>query len=144
MITTVISSARMAKTSQHPAAPIPNDEVWRQLLVTDPEFRLLHEQARLADEVAVAVFTYRHDHGLSQRALADMLSMRQPQVARIESGEVNPTMETLTRLSKVLGLRIRIDISPDDPSPELAPIDAAYTTVTITQPRRRRKARSGP
>lgn len=131
----------MRRASDNPRTTIPNDEVWRQLLASDPAFRLAHEQGRVADELAIAVFTYRHQHGLSQRALAERLGMRQPQVARIESGEVNPTMETLTRLSKALGLRIRIDITPDDPSPEFAPIDSAFTTVTITQPRRRRPAK---
>lgn len=139
MITRLISSPTMEPRSTKTSGGIPHEQVVRDLLATDPAFRLLHEQERVADEVALAVFTYRRRHGLSQRALADMLGMRQPQVARLESGEVNPTMETLTRLSKVLGLRIRIDISPDDPSPELAKIDSAYTTVTITQPRRTRK-----
>jgi len=113
---------------------VPHDEVLAELLATNSAFRAEFERAKMASAVALAVFTYRTDRGLSQRALADMLGMRQPQVARIEAGEVNPTMDTLTRLSKALGLHVTIDITPDDPRPDLAPIDTAFTTVTVAQP----------
>ena len=117
-----------------PTTTVPHDEVLAKLLATNSAFRAEFERAKLASAVALAVFTYRTDRGLSQRALADMLGMRQPQVARIEAGEVNPTMDTLTRLSKALGLHVTIDITPDDPRPDLAPIDTAFTTVTVAQP----------
>jgi len=117
-----------------PTPVVPHDEVLAELLATNSAFRAEFERAKLASAVALAVFTYRTDRGLSQRALADMLGMRQPQVARIEAGEVNPTMDTLTRLSKALGLHVTIDITPDDPRPDLAPIDTAFTTVTVAQP----------
>ena len=113
---------------------VPHDEVLADLLATNSAFRTECERAKLASAIALAVFTYRADRGLSQRALADMLGMRQPQVARMEAGEVNPTMDTLTRLSKALGLHVTIRITPDDPSPDLAPIDTAFTTVTVAQP----------
>ena len=113
---------------------VPHDEVLAELLATNSAFRAEFERAKLASAVALAVFTYRTDRGLSQRALADMLGMRQPQVARIEAGEVNPTMDTLTRLSKALGLHVTIDITTDDPRPDLAQIDTAFTTVIVAQP----------
>ena len=113
---------------------VPHDEVLADLLATNSAFRTECERAKLASAIALAVFTYRTDRGLSQRALADMLGMRQPQVARMEAGEVNPTMDTLTRLSKALGLHVTIRITPDDPSPGLTPIDSAFTTVTVAQP----------
>ena len=117
-----------------PTTMVPHDEVLAELLATNSAFRAEFERAKLASAVALAVFTYRTDRGLSQRALADMLGMRQPQVARMEAGEVNPTMDTLTRLSKALGLHVTIRITPDDPSPDLALIDTAFTTVTVAQP----------
>lgn len=114
--------------------PIPHHEVVDGLLTTDPAYRAAHERAKVASAVALAVFTYRTDRGMTQRALADMLGMRQPQVARIEAGDVGPTMDTLCRLSKTLGLRIRIDIGPDDPEPHLAAVDTAFTQVAISLP----------
>lgn len=36
--------------------------------------------------------------------------MKQPQVARLELGEVNPSMDTLMRISSRLGIEFTIDI----------------------------------
>ena len=38
--------------------------------------------------------------------------MKQPQVARMELGEVNPSMETLMRVSAQLGIEFTIDVRP--------------------------------
>jgi transcriptional regulator with XRE-family HTH domain len=38
--------------------------------------------------------------------------MRQPHIARLELGERHPTIETLEKLSRVLGLRFILDVAP--------------------------------
>jgi transcriptional regulator with XRE-family HTH domain len=38
--------------------------------------------------------------------------MKQPQVARLELGEVNPSIETLMRVSAQLGIEFTIDVRP--------------------------------
>lgn len=78
----------------------------------DPESRERWEKTALARAVALRLVTYRADHGLSQTALGKLLQMKQPAVARLESGETNPTWETLARLSHALGFEFLIDISP--------------------------------
>ena len=62
--------------------------------------------------MALAIVRYRAEHGLSQRDLAQRLGMKQPQVARLELGEVNPSMETLMRASARLGIEFTIDVRP--------------------------------
>lgn len=47
---------------------------------------------------------------LSHRELAKRLAMKQPQVARLELGGVNPSMETLMRASAQLGIEYTIDV----------------------------------
>ena len=89
-----------------------NDELIAELLRTDPEFRAEWERTALAREVALAIVRYRADHDLSQRDLAKRLGMKQPQVARMELGEVNPSMETLMRVSAQLGIEFTIDVRP--------------------------------
>lgn len=131
MITLLLSSPGMA-TSR--TTPVPHHEVVAGLLATDPAYRTEHERTKVASALALAVFTYRTERGMSQRALADVLDMRQPQVARLEAGDVTPTMETLCRVSKGLGLRIRIEIGPDDPDSHLAAVNTAFTQVEISLP----------
>jgi transcriptional regulator with XRE-family HTH domain len=89
-----------------------NDELIAEQLRTDPEFRAQWERTALARGVAVAIVRYRAQHDLSQRELAERLGMKQPQVARLELGEVNPSIETLMRVSAKLGIELTIDVRP--------------------------------
>jgi transcriptional regulator with XRE-family HTH domain len=89
-----------------------NDELIAEQLRTDPEFRAEWERTVLARAVAVAIVRYRAEHDLSQRDLAEHLGMKQPQVARLELGVVNPTIETLMRLASQLNLELTIDVRP--------------------------------
>ena len=89
-----------------------NDEVIAEQLRADPQFRAEWERTALARAVALAIVRYRAARDLSQRELAERLGMRQPQVARLELGEVNPSMETLMRVSAQLGIEFTIDVRP--------------------------------
>jgi|SRR5450759_4147672 transcriptional regulator with XRE-family HTH domain len=96
-----------------------HEEVLAEHLDADPEYRREWERTALARAVAVKVVTYRAEHGLSQTALAGRLKMSQPAVARLESGEHNPTFPTLLRLSDAMGIELAIDISPTGHEPQL-------------------------
>jgi transcriptional regulator with XRE-family HTH domain len=89
-----------------------NEELIAAQLRDDPQFRRQWERTALARAVAVAVVGYRAEHDLSQRDLAERLGMKQPQVARLELGEVNPSMDTLMRISSRIGIEFTIDIRP--------------------------------
>ena len=78
----------------------------------DPEYRTEHDRTALARAVAIEVTRYRAENKLSQRALARQLRMQQPAVARLESGDVNPSVDTLMRLSRELGIEFHVDITP--------------------------------
>lgn len=62
--------------------------------------------------VAIRVITYRAAHNLTQTALARQLGVRQPAIARLEAGEHGPSLATLARLSRGLGMDFSIDITP--------------------------------
>jgi transcriptional regulator with XRE-family HTH domain len=89
-----------------------NDELLAEQLRADPAFRAEWERTALGRAVAVAIVRYRAEHGLSQRDLAQRLGMKQPQVARLELGEVNPSMDTLMRIAAQLQIEFTIDVRP--------------------------------
>ena len=76
----------------------------------DLGYRREYERTRLANEVAIQVIHYRVTRGLSQTALARELGWRQPNVARLEAGDHEPTVATLAHLSDKLGLEFTIEI----------------------------------
>jgi transcriptional regulator with XRE-family HTH domain len=88
-----------------------SDEV-RANDLTDPEYRREYERTRLANDVAIRVIQYRVKHHLSQSELARRLGMRQPNVARLESGEHEPTIATLSLLAQVLKQDFSVDVKP--------------------------------
>ena len=92
---------------------VPRKEVHAELL-QDPEYREIWTQEALAHVVSLGVLVYRTDRGLSQTGLAKELGVKQPAVSRLEIGEVNPSIETLRRLSSVLGIEFLISIAPTD------------------------------
>ena len=84
--------------------------------MTDPAYRAEHERTRFANDIAIRVLTYRTEHGLTQTAFGRLVGMRQPHVARLESGEHEPSLSTLVRLSGALGEDFTVDIKPSGAS----------------------------
>ncbi len=79
----------------------------------DPEVAAELARTALANQLAILVIRYRVDHGLTQTALARKLGMKQPQVARLEAGDHEPSVATLARLANRLGITLRLDLAPD-------------------------------
>lgn len=81
--------------------------------LADPEIRREHQRTAFAHAVAMRVISYRIDHDLSQTALARQLGMHQSALARLEAGDHEPSLGTLARLARGLGVEFHIDITPD-------------------------------
>ena len=66
------------------------------------------EEAETLAEIISAVIRQRNALGLSQRDLAALCQMPQSSVARIESMRITPTLETMLRIMKPLGLKLSV------------------------------------
>jgi ribosome-binding protein aMBF1 (putative translation factor) len=87
----------------------------RELLakkLQDPEFRAEWERTAVARAVSEIVLINRERKGLTQSALARAIGVRQPVIARIESGEHVPTIETLIKLANALDIELMVGIAP--------------------------------
>jgi transcriptional regulator with XRE-family HTH domain len=80
--------------------------------MADPAYRAEYERTRLANDIAIRVMRYRTEHGLTQTAFGLLVGIRQPHVARLESGEHEPSLSTLVRLAGALGEDLTVDIKP--------------------------------
>lgn len=79
-----------------------------------PEFRAEWERLAPARAIAALIIRHRAKHGATQTQLAQQLGVAQSAVARLESGEHNPRLETLMLLSRVLGIEVVLDFTPTD------------------------------
>ena len=50
----------------------------------------------------------RHEQGISQRRLAELSGVKQPQIARIERGTVKPSIHTVFKILTALGKKLAI------------------------------------
>ena len=63
----------------------------------EPEFQLIRAMLRA-----------REEQHLSQRQLSEITGITQADISKIESGEGNPTLQTLKRLAEGLGMTLII------------------------------------
>ena len=73
---------------------------------------LLERLAQAQPNVAEAARWIRESTGLNQRDFAKLIGLSTPQIARLERGEANPTLETLLAVGKPYRLQIGF-IHPD-------------------------------
>lgn len=91
---------------------LPDANAARRRALGDPAARAEWNRTALARAVAVQLTQYRAEHQLSQTALARTLGMKQPAIARLESGDHNPSIDTLWKLASGLGIEFHIDVTP--------------------------------
>ena len=67
--------------------------------------------------VGSAVRAARRKAGVSQAELAQRTGTSQPSIARLEKGQVSPTVITLDRIARALGSELIIDFEPQTEEP---------------------------
>ena len=79
----------------------------------DPAFRAEYEA--LAPEFAIiqAIIDARKARGLTQKQLAEKSGIAQADISRLERGNANPSLRTLNRLAKGMGMRLRLEFVPE-------------------------------
>ncbi|GAW65157.1 hypothetical protein FC65_GL001463 [Ligilactobacillus acidipiscis DSM 15836] len=58
------------------------------------------------------LYAKRIENNVSQQELAARIGMKQPQVAKLEMLESVPTLKTLNRYAKGLGLKLKVGLVP--------------------------------
>ncbi len=64
--------------------------------------------------IATKIFDYRKARGLSQKQLAEILGITQAMVSKLESGDYNPTIGQLWKVSKKLGWNLKIVLEDNE------------------------------
>lgn len=91
---------------------VPFEDLLAEELRKDPEFRAEWQRLAPARAFAVMLIRYRSDHELTQRELAARLGISQPRVAKLESGEHNPAIDTIVNAVRTLGVEFCLDVAP--------------------------------
>jgi predicted RNase H-like HicB family nuclease/DNA-binding XRE family transcriptional regulator len=72
--------------------------------------RLARIPVRAGLAAALTIRWARQDAGLSQKALGELAGVKQQQIAKLEDPDENPTLGTLEKVAKALGLSVHIGL----------------------------------
>lgn len=86
---------------------------WEDIKASRPasEARLRgYEKAGRAVRLAFEIRALRERKGLSQRELAELVGTTQSAIARLEAGNVSPSLRTLDKIAAALGAEVSLSI----------------------------------
>jgi len=78
----------------------------------DPEFRREYEKIQVEFAPIRAILDARMKKGMTQAQIAEKMGTTQSAIARVESGNGNPTIAFMQKLADALGLRLSIRFLP--------------------------------
>ena len=84
------------------------NEFKNELKKTNTQVKQDIEEMEMLVEIVSAIIDKRNELGYSQRELAKICGLPQSSVARIESYNVKPKIETLIKIMRPLGLKFTV------------------------------------
>lgn len=77
------------------------------------EHILIERQKSVRKNIAIQYMRARKKQNLTQEGLADRLHVKRPNISRFESGEYNPTIDTLVKMADCLGMNLIIELKEE-------------------------------
>ncbi len=86
----------------------PWTDIREEMLAEDPELRTAYDAAAPRYEFIGAVVAARKARGWTQTDLAKACGTSQPAIARLESGDQDPKLDTMVKVCSALGLPLTV------------------------------------
>lgn len=78
----------------------------------DPALKAEYDALEPEFAIIQAMIDARKTAGLTQKQLAERTGITQADISRLENGNANPSLKTLQRLAKGMGMRMQIQFIP--------------------------------
>lgn len=88
-----------------------NWKEFKKELLANPEVKSLYDALEPQQQVTRRLIELRLNNGLTQKQLAEKLGTKQSEIARIESGNRNLTINTLQKIALATGTKLQITFS---------------------------------
>ena len=82
----------------------------------DPEIRKEYEALQPEHTVIQAMIDARKKSGMTQKELAEITCIAQGDISKLKRGSANPSIRTLQRLAKGMGMILKIEFTPEQVS----------------------------
>lgn len=81
-------------------------------IATDPEFNRQWNQDEPEREILKTIARLRYEQNMTQEELSERCGIKQGELSKIENGKANPTLETLQKLAKGMGMKLELRFVP--------------------------------
>lgn len=78
----------------------------------DDEFRVEWEALEPEYQIIKSMLDGRAMKGMTQKDLAEATGITQADISKLENGNANPSLRTLERIAKGLGMRLKVEFVP--------------------------------
>ena len=75
----------------------------------DSELKKEYDKLELEYKIISQIIDLRKKKKITQKQLAELVNTKQPSIARLESGDYNPTVDFLKKIAEVLGADLEIN-----------------------------------
>lgn len=82
----------------------------------DPKIRKEYETLQPEHTVIQAMIDARKKSGMTQKELAEITCIAQGDISKLKRGSANPSIRTLQRLAKGMGMILKIEFTPEQVS----------------------------
>lgn len=87
-------------------------EVKKKMFEKNPKLKEEYDNLEPEYKIIEQIIKLRRDLNLTQAELGNLLKVKQPVIARLESGEYNPSLSYLKKVADVLGAKLDIKFIP--------------------------------
>ena len=87
-------------------------ETLNRRLENDAEFRKEYEALSPEYEIAKMLIACRNSGNLTQKQLSELTGIDQSDISKIENGNANPSIKTLTRIASAMNMNLKIEFVP--------------------------------
>lgn len=84
----------------------------KQELLKNPEVKAEYEALEPEFNIIQAMIDARREQEMTQEELSRRTGITQADISRIENGTRNPSLEMVKRLAKGLGMRLKLELIP--------------------------------
>lgn len=81
-------------------------------LENDAESRKEYEALSPEYEIAKMLIACRNSGNLTQKQLSELTGIDQADISKIENGNANPSIKTLTRIASAMNMNLKIEFVP--------------------------------
>lgn len=78
----------------------------------NPEFKAEYDALEPEFAIIQAMIDARKETGITQKELSERTGITQADISKLENGNANPSLRTLRRLAKGLGMKLKLEFLP--------------------------------